>query len=100
LAFTPEQRPDNARHCNNWASIGRLRPGATIAQAQAQVDATNAANLERFPVFEEALVYAGFRTVVVPLKVDFVRGAIMSRNAMALGEKRGVSPPRFAAASW
>jgi predicted permease len=73
LAFTPEQLSDNARHSNNWGSIGRLKPGATIAQVQAQVDAINAANLERFPVFKEALVNAGFRTVVVPLQDDLVR---------------------------
>ena len=29
--------------------IARLKPGATREQAQAQVDALNAANLDRFP---------------------------------------------------
>jgi predicted permease len=73
LAFTPEQRSDNARHSNNWTSIGRLRPGATLAQVRAQVDAINAADLERFPAFKQVLVNAGFRTVVVPLQDDLVR---------------------------
>lgn len=73
LAFTPEQRSDDNRHNNSWASIGRLRPGATIGQAQAQVDAVNAADLERFPAFKPLLVNAGFHTVVVPLQDDLVR---------------------------
>ena len=73
LAFTPEQQSDDARHSNNWTSIGRLKPGATIAQAQAQVDAINAANLERFPSFKQVLINAGFRTAVVPLQDDLVR---------------------------
>ena len=73
LAFTPEQRSDDNRHNNSWASIGRLRPGATIGQAQAQVDAVNAADLERFPTFKPLLVNAGFHTVVVPLQDDLVR---------------------------
>ena len=64
LAFTAEQRSDEHRHSNNYWNIGRLKPGATLAQAQAQVDALNAANLERFPKYRELLVNAGFRTVV------------------------------------
>ncbi|HSP89950.1 MAG TPA: ABC transporter permease [Vicinamibacterales bacterium] len=73
LAFTPDQRSDNARHSNNWTSIGRLKPGATIGQVQAQVDAINAASLEQFPAFKQILVNAGFHTVVVPLQDDLVR---------------------------
>ncbi|MDO8834766.1 MAG: ABC transporter permease, partial [Vicinamibacterales bacterium] len=73
LAFTPEQRSDTARHANNWTSIGRLRPGATLEQAQAQVDALNAAHLERFPAFTPTLVNAGFHSVVAPLHDEIVR---------------------------
>jgi hypothetical protein len=64
LAFTPEQRSDEQRHSNNYWHVGRLRPGATLEQAQSQVDALNAANLERFPQFREVLQNAGFRTRV------------------------------------
>jgi predicted permease len=71
LAFTQDQK--NARHSNNWNMIGRLRPGATLAQAQAQVDALNAANLDRFPEFKTLLINAGAHTVVVPLQDDIVR---------------------------
>ena len=73
LAFPPEQRSDEQRHSNNYWNVGRLKPGATLAQAQAQVDALNAANLERFPKYRELLINAGFRTQVVGLQDHLVR---------------------------
>ncbi len=66
LAFTAEQRTQH--HSNNWYHIGRLKPGATLAQAQAQVNAINDENLERFPEFKELLINAGFHSVVTPLQ--------------------------------
>jgi len=77
LAFTAEQK--QGRHGNNWFNIGRLKPGATLAQAQSQVDALNAANLERFPKWKEILINAGFHTQAWPLKdllVKDVRGTL------------------------
>src|SRR5262249_6473500 len=41
LAFTAQQKSDDARHSNSWYNIGRLKPGATIEQAQGQVNALN-----------------------------------------------------------
>jgi predicted permease len=76
-AFTAQER--EVRHSNNWTNIGRLKPGATIQQAQAQVDGLNRANLDRFPSFRELLMNAGFHTLVVPLEdmlVKQVRGAL------------------------
>ena len=73
LAFPAEQRSDEHRHSNNYWNVGRLKPGATLAQAQAQVDALNAANLERFPKYRELLINAGFRTQVVGLQDHLVR---------------------------
>jgi len=70
LGFTPDQRSDEQRHSNNWSMVGRLRPGATIAQAQQQVDALNTRNLERFPQYRQVLVNAGFHTVVASLQDD------------------------------
>ncbi len=64
LAFTAEEKSDERRHSNNWWNVGRLKAGATPRQAQAQVDALNAANLERFPQYKELLVNAGFHTQV------------------------------------
>ncbi|SPE43154.1 conserved membrane hypothetical protein [Candidatus Sulfopaludibacter sp. SbA3] len=76
-AFPPPLR--EVRHSNNWQNIGRLKPGATMQQAQAQVDALNRANLERFPNFKQLLINAGFYTEVVPLEdmlVKQIRGAL------------------------
>ncbi len=77
-AFTAKER--EVRHSNNWQNIGRLKPGANAQQAQAQVDALNRANLDRFPAFKELLINAGFHTASVsPLEdmlVKEVRGAL------------------------
>jgi predicted permease len=73
LAFTTEEKSDDRRHSNNWYHVGRLKPGATVEQAQAQVDTINAANLERFPQFKELLINAGFHTSVEPLQDVLVR---------------------------
>ena len=71
LAFTPAEK--TIHHSNNWYSIGRLKPGASIQLAQAQIDALNAANLDRFPQMKEALVNAGFHTAVEPLQDILVK---------------------------
>ena len=73
LAFTPEQKADTARHSNGWQNLGRLKPGATVQQAQQQVDALNAANLQRFPQYKELLINAGFHTTVDRLQDTLVR---------------------------
>lgn len=62
-AFSEEERSDDARHSNNWTHVGRLAATATLSQAQAQVDALNAANLDRFPALRQPLLDAGFRSV-------------------------------------
>jgi predicted permease len=74
LSFSPEERSDDARHSNNWSMVARLKPGASVAQAQQQIDALNARNLERFPEMREILVNAGFHTVVKPLQEDLIEG--------------------------
>src|SRR5882672_7632068 len=71
LAFTPRQKTQ--RHSNNWQQISRLKPGATIEQARAQLNALTAANMVRFPEFKEILTNAGFRTVAVGLQAFLVR---------------------------
>ena len=72
LAFTAEQRSDDARHSNSWTMVGRLKPGASVEQAQQQIDALNARNLDRFPNLKEILLNAGFHTVVRSLQQDVV----------------------------
>jgi predicted permease len=74
LAFTPEQKSDDNRHSNNYWNVGRLKQGATLHEAQAQVDALNAANLERFPQYRELLLNAGFHTIVDRYADHLVKG--------------------------
>jgi putative ABC transport system permease protein len=73
VAFRPEDKGDDRRHSNNWQMIGRLKPGRTVEQAQAQLDALNARNMERFPQFKEILINAGFHTKAVGMQSDLVR---------------------------
>src|SRR6476661_7654032 len=73
LAFTPEQKSDDARHSNSWTMVGRLKSGVSVAVAQQQIDALNRRNLERFPELKQILVNAGFHSVVAPLQQDLVR---------------------------
>jgi predicted permease len=73
LAFTPEEKSDERRHSNNYWNLGRLKAGATLEQARTQIDALNAANLERFPQYKELLVNTGFHTSVVRYPDHLVR---------------------------
>src|ERR1700726_1969789 len=68
-----EQRGPKARHSNDDGTymIARLKPGATIAEAQAQVDAHNAA-VEKDNPEAKTIAEAGFRSLVVPLHADHV----------------------------
>ena len=76
-AFTARDKSDDSRHSNNWQMFGRLEPGATLEQAQSQVDAINAANFERFPAWREILMNAKFGSDVV----DFQTNLIGARRA-------------------
>jgi predicted permease len=71
LPFTAQQK--QARHNNSWYNIGRLKPGATLQQAEAQMQTLTAANMERFPQWKEILTNAGFYTSVEPLQEMMVR---------------------------
>jgi predicted permease len=73
VSFAPEDKSDGRRHSNNWQMIARLKPGRTVAQAQAQIDALNARNMDRFPQFRELLTNAGFHTKVIGTQADLVR---------------------------
>ncbi len=75
LASRAEARLPENRHSggNVIQMVARLKPGATLAQAQSQIDAQNAA-LERAGGDPQAklMADAGFRTLVVPLHADQV----------------------------
>ena len=69
-----EQRGPKARHSGGGGThmIARLKPGATIAEAQAQIDAHNAA-VEKDNPEAKMMAEAGFRSPVVSLHADHVR---------------------------
>jgi len=73
FASRPEDRVSRERHSggNSKHIIARLKRGATLAQAQAQIDAQNN-TLERDDPKAKMLSDAGFRSVVVPLRADHV----------------------------
>ena len=69
-----EQRGPKARHSNDDGTymIARLKPGATIAEAQAQIDAHNDA-VEKDNPEAKTMAEAGFRSLVRPLHAEHVR---------------------------
>ncbi len=73
LASRAEDRAPSRRHAggNVIQMIARLQPGATLAQAQSQLDAQNAA-LEVDDPQAKMIADAGFRSLVVPLHADHV----------------------------
>ena len=71
--FTLEDKSDERRHSNNWQYVGRLAPGASIAQVQQQLDALQAANDARFPKLRQILKDAGYHTVAAGFQSDLVR---------------------------
>jgi predicted permease len=73
LASSADQRAPLQRHSGGNAiqMIARLNPGATLAQAQSQIDAQNA-TLEVDDPQAKMMADAGFRSLVVPLHADHV----------------------------
>jgi predicted permease len=71
LAFTPEQKSDRARTRYGYFHVGRLRPGATVEQVQAQLDALHAATVKRFPQFRYDEL--GMYSSVTPLQEALTR---------------------------
>ncbi len=71
-AFSPQEKSDESRHSNNWQQFARLKPGATLPQAQSQLDAINAANFTRFPAWQEILKNARFGSDAVDCQADLI----------------------------
>ncbi len=72
LPSSGEERAPARRHSGSSTEmIARLRSGATIAEAQAQLDAQNAV-LERDDPEAQVMADAGFQSVIAPLHADHV----------------------------
>lgn len=90
LASRPEQRTPRDRHSggNVIQMIARLKQDATVAQAQAELDAQNTA-LEVNDPLAKMIADAGFHSPVVPLHADYVAGIrptllLLQAGALAL----------------
>ena len=69
-----QQRTPQQRHSGGGGThmIARLKPGVTVAEAQSQIDAHNAA-VEKDNPRATMMAEAGFRSPVLPLHADHVR---------------------------
>jgi predicted permease len=70
----PEDRTPQQRHSGGSGThmIARLKPGASMAEAQSQIDAHNAA-VEKNNPEAKMMAEAGFRSIVRPLHAEHVR---------------------------
>ena len=73
FASRPQDRLASQRHSggNVTQMIARIRPDATLTEAQSQIDAQNSA-LEVDDPQAKMIAEAGFRSLVVPLRADHV----------------------------
>ena len=72
FAFTPAQMTDNGRGNEFSSMIARLRPGATIEQANGQMKAIVARNSERLPARRPFWTSSGFGGFAIPLRDQLV----------------------------
>lgn len=70
-SHAPEERQPDHRHNDNWGMFARLAPGATLADAQAQIDASNAHHAADDPL-ADVVKSVGYRTTVSPLHEKYV----------------------------
>ena len=71
LALTPAEK--TTHYNDSWGYVARLKPGSSIEQAQAEIDAVNRANLDQFPQFKQVILDTGFHTVVDGLQDSLVK---------------------------
>ena len=72
LASGADERDIQHRHSNNLQIVARLKPGATLTEAQGQIDALNAKQVAEDP-YSTLVKGAGYRTGVFPLHADHVQ---------------------------
>jgi predicted permease len=72
FAFTPQQMSDAARGNEFSSMIARLRPGATIAQLNAQIKTIVDRNIERLPTRAQFAKTSGFGGFAVSMRDQLV----------------------------
>ncbi len=72
VSSKPEDRTPKERHSNNFLFLARLAPGASLTEAQTQLDAFNVQQLADDP-YADLLKNVRFHTSVYPLHADHVR---------------------------
>ena len=72
FSFTPAQMSDNGRGNEFSSMIARLRPGATIAQADGQFKAIVSRNLERLPQLRSFAMTSGFSGYAISMRDQIV----------------------------
>jgi predicted permease len=72
FAFTPEQMADTGRGNEFSNMVARLRPGATIEQANAQITAIVKRNIERLPARAAFAVSSGFGGYAIPYRDEII----------------------------
>lgn len=85
LVFSADSRKPDSRHSNNMSMIARLRPGVSVATAQAQVYALNQSTTASDP-YAKLVSDAGFTAKVVDLHAD----AVAKTRALVLLLQAGV----------
>ena len=75
IPFTDEERTIESWHNNSYQMLARLRDGATIDQATAQIGALNASLIDEsvIPNARQLLADLGYHTVLVSASNDLVR---------------------------
>lgn len=73
MVLVPQNR--NERHNNAYRYLARLRDGATVAQAQAQVNTINAHALDEMRELKQMIQDAGFHTRIEELQPWITRNA-------------------------
>jgi predicted permease len=84
LVSNAEERAVNALQVGSVQMIARLAPDATVAQAQAQVEADNAVQSRDYP-WAEQVAAAGFTVTVAPLHADHIAAIRPSLLLLQLG---------------
>jgi len=74
LCFNDEDKQQDRRHSNNMSMIARLKPGATLAESRAQMEALNK-QVSSLDPYAALVADAGFGTKVEDLHTDMITEA-------------------------